>query len=542
MTHDASPSRTAPSPHEERDAARASGRWRPRIGIRELLLAVNAFALLVPLASILLLRIFDDQLIRRTEAQLIGQSVLIAEAWREAWLRESGIAPTDAPDWRPESAEGRIYFALEPILRLDQGVLPPTPEPTRFEAMREGAAWRAGRDIEPVLQRAVRMNLSSARVLDAEGCVVASSGSQLGACLDDLAEVREALAGGYAAVLRHRVSDEPDPTYESISRRGRVRVYTALPVFADGEVIGVVRMVRTAIDPGKALWFDRYRLLAVLMACAALTLVLSLFLSRTIVQPLRTITRMARDIASGAGREHVALPGLAPDELREVGRALDQMIEQLSDRAEYIAEFAATVSHELKTPITSIRGAAELLSDQWADMSADERARFALNIREDADRMERLVTRLLHLARIQSAPEHVEEVDLEAFAHGLAESYGPELHVSTRAPGATIRMNPDHLESAVRNLLDNAFRHGAGRPVELTLDARGERSVLRVRDHGPGISQGNRDRVFQRFFTTERDRGGTGLGLAIARAVAETRGGSLSFETGPEGTTFELVL
>jgi len=84
--HGAAASAVASAPASAATSARA-GWWRPRIGIRELLLAVNAFALLVPLASILLLRIFDDQLIRRTEAQLIGQSVLIAEAWREAWLR-----------------------------------------------------------------------------------------------------------------------------------------------------------------------------------------------------------------------------------------------------------------------------------------------------------------------------------------------------------------------------------------------------------------------------------------------------------------------
>ncbi len=503
---------------------------------------MNAFALLVPLAAILLLRIFDDQLIRRTEAQLIGQSVLIAEAWREAWLREQGIGPDDAPAWMPSSAEGRTYFALEPILRLDQGVLPPTPEPTHSLATREGPAWRAGRVIEPVIQRAVRMNLSSARVLDAEGCVVASSGSQLGACLGDLAEVRQALEGRYAAVLRHRVSDEPAPAYDSVSRRGRVRVYTALPVLADDAVIGVVRMVRTAIDPGKALWFDRYRLLAVLVGCAALTAVLSLFLSRTIVRPIRTITRVARDIASGAGRETVPLSRLAPDELREVSGALDQMIDQLSDRAEYIAEFAATVSHELKTPITGIRGASELLAEQWSEMSEDERTRFIDNIRGDADRMERLVTRLLHLARIQSAPEHVEDVDLDAFFGGLAEGYGPDLRVEIARPGLHVRIQPDHLESAVRNLLDNAFRHGAGQPVELRVRESDGRLAISVTDRGPGISEGNRDRVFQRFFTTERDNGGTGLGLAIVRAVAEMRGGALSFETGDDGTTFELVL
>src|SRR5262249_37159438 len=259
-------------------------------------------------------------------------------------------------------------------------------------------AWRAGRTLEPVLRRAVRMNLSSARVLDARGCVVASSGDQLGACPGDLAEARAALAAHYAALLRARTTDEPTPGLQRVSRRGRVRVVTALPLLADGTVIGVVRMSRTAIDPGKALWFDRRRLLAVLFGCALLTAGLSLFLSRTLSRPLRAITRGARDLARGEGRLPVQLPGLAPEELREVSGALDQMIAQLSDRAEYISEFATTVSHELKTPITAIRGAAELLSQQWGEMSAEERARFLANIEQDAERMERLVSRLLHLA------------------------------------------------------------------------------------------------------------------------------------------------
>jgi signal transduction histidine kinase len=393
-----------------------------------------------------------------------------------------------------------------------------------------------------VLRRAVRMNLSSARVLDAQGCVVASSGAQLGTCLGHLAEVSAALGGRYAAVLRHRISDEPTPRIESISRRGRVRVYTALPVLSDGAVIGVVRMSRTAIDPGKALWFDRYRLLAVLFGCSLVTAGLSLFLSRTLSQPLRAITRGAREVARGRGRPDVELPALAPEELRQVSAALDQMIAQLSDRAEYISEFATTVSHELKTPITAIRGASELLSQQWSEMSGEERARFLANIEQDAGRMERLVTRLLHLARIQSAPEFAQEVALGPFVAALAEAYGKELRVSLSRPDLSLVIHPEHLQSALRNLLDNAFRHGAGKPVDLEAFERGGRVVIRVRDRGPGISEGNRERIFQRFFTTERDRGGTGLGLVIARAVAKTRGGDLSFETSAEGTCFELVL
>lgn len=517
---------------------------RLRVGIRGLLLAVNAFALLVPIAAIVLLRIFDDQLIRRTEAQLIGESVLIAESWREAWLREQTIDPARAPRWMPPDAADQRYFPIEPILRLDQGVLPPTPDvDTNLPgAVRDGPAWQAGRTLEPILRRAVRMNLSSARVLDAQGCVVASSGEQRGSCLGDLPEVRAALSGHYSAVLRHRISDEPTPGVESISRRGRVRVYTALPVLADGAVIGVVRLSRTAIDPAKALWFDRRRLLAVLFGCALLTAGLSLFLSRTISRPLRAITRVARELAQGRGRPPVALPGLAPEELREVSRALDQVISQLSDRAEYISEFATTVSHELKTPITAIRGASELLSQQWREMSDQERTRFLANIESDAERMERLVTRLLHLARIQSAPEFVQEVALGPFLQGLVEVYGSGLQVTLGNPDLSLRIHPEHLHSALRNLLDNAFRHGEGKPVELHAFERAGRVVIRVRDRGPGISEGNRERIFQRFFTTERDRGGTGLGLVIARAVAKTRGGDLSFETSGEGTCFELAL
>jgi len=122
------------------------------------------------------------------------------------------------------------------------------------------------------------------------------------------------------------------------------------------------------------------------------------------------------------------------------------------------------------------------------------------------------------------------------------QSDGRGLQVTLDRLDLSLQIHPEHLHSALRNLLDNAFRHGEGKPVELHAFERAGRVVIRVRDRGPGISEGNRERIFQRFFTTERDRGGTGLGLVIARAVAKTRGGDLSFETSGEGTCFELAL
>jgi len=114
--------------------------------------------------------------------------------------------------------------------------------------------------------------------------------------------------------------------------------------------------------------------------------------------------------------------------------------------------------------------------------------------------------------------------------------------LDTHAAPAVMAINPDHLEAAVRNLLDNAVRHGGGQPVNLRASSNDGRVVIQVHDHGQGISEGNRPRIFERFFTTERDRGGTGLGLAIVKAVADTRNGSVTFQTGASGTTFTLTV
>ncbi len=514
------------------------------VRVRGLLLAVNAFALALPLGVVVGLRFFDDQLIRRTEAQLVSQGVLIAEAWREAWLDEQDIPHERMPRWMPEQAGDDRYFPIEPRARLSDGVLPAAAAPSQYRGDVGGPAWQAGRAVQPVLERAVRMNLAGARVLDELGCVVASSGPAVGACLGHLEEVQSALAGHYGVVLREREEQEPRPTLESISRRGRVRVNVAIPVFADGAVIGVVRMSRTAIDPAKALWFDRERILAAGSGCLLLIVGLSVFLSRSIAQPLQALTQSARRRAHGDDpAPPPRLSRFAPAELHEVSDALDHSLSQLSNRADSIAEFAANVSHELKTPIAGIRGAAELLADDWEEMKDEERERFLANVDADALRMERLVSELLRLARIQAGPDETREVDVRAQLRALAASYPGAVRMKVSDALPPLRIAPDHFDSALRNLLDNAVRHGAGHPVDLEAEpAQNGRVLLRVRDRGPGIRPGNQGRVFERFFTTERDRGGTGLGLAIVRAVAESRGGRVSFETGPAGTCFHLSL
>ena len=126
----------------------------------------------------------------------------------------------------------------------------------------DGPEWRAGEAVEPLLRRAQVFNLSAARVLDARGCVVATSRGDAGQSLAGLPEVASALGGRYSAVARQRLSDEPLPPISDVRSRGAIRVFTALPVFSEGKVVAVVRMSRTSLDALTSLWHSRRGLLS----------------------------------------------------------------------------------------------------------------------------------------------------------------------------------------------------------------------------------------------------------------------------------------
>lgn len=514
---------------------------RRRPTIRHVLLALNVFVLSVPLLAIFFLPVFDSYLIRQTERTLIAEAGVIGEAWRDHLLRELGIPLTDSPRFRPPGFEND-HFA--PIAETDANyeVEPPAPDPTRERPPSDDAAWRAGAAVTPLLQRTQVFNLSGVRVLDAQGCVVASSRGELGLCLDGLEEVEAALAGRYGVVVRQRISDEPTLPLTGIRRRGSLRVFSAVPVFLDGKVVGVVRLSRTAVSPLESVVTHWRTISLVLFACLVVIPAITYLLSHAISAPVRGLTRSAEAIARGEAVEPYVPGALAPRELQVLADSIARMTAQLRERARYVLEFASNVSHELKTPITAIGGAVELLQDPSESMTETQRQRFLANVAEDTLRMERLVHRLLQLARIQNAKDEVEEIDVKSFVESLAARYTAPLELDLAPDLPKLAISRDHLEEALRNLIDNAVRHGAGQPVTISARRRGGRIALAVRDRGPGIRESHRERIFERFFTTRREEGGTGLGLSIVQAVADARGGTVELETGPDGTEFRLIL
>jgi signal transduction histidine kinase len=505
-----------------------------------LLLGVNVFVLLLPIAALVLYRVYDIYLMRQTERQLIAQSVVVGEMFRDAYFGELG-APAGDP--RPPGTQADRYVPIEPLIDLGTPIGPHEellhlPEAPPGDSPEK----RAGARIEPMLVRAQTFNLSGVRVLDRHGCVVATSGGDRNHCFTPLAEVESALQGRYASKARYRRPSQPLPPLGDIQRRGQLRVFTAVPIFSNGEVVAVVTASRTGLDALSSLWHIRRPLLWSVLITTLVLIVISLVSARAIARPMHSITLKAEAIARGDPASDFVPRGFTPKEVQTLSLALDVMTRKLRSQAEYVADFATTVSHELKTPIAAIRGAAELLLD-WDRMEATQRARFLSNIDQDAERMQRLVTRLLELAKIESAQQlPLMRVPVVPFVRSLLARYGERVELLLESPPETLEIFEEHLAIAVDNLVDNAVRHSPAAPVRITLGAEAGRLCIEIEDQGSGISPANQTKIWDRFFTTERDRGGTGLGLSIVAAIAKARRGSVDFTTSERGTRFRLML
>jgi len=347
-------------------------------------------------------------------------------------------------------------------------------------------------------------------------------------------EVLTALAGSRATATRY-AQDPP-----------AVFLFLAEPVRHAGKVLGVVYVTRSTHPVLMEMRRVRGGLIRVFALTLVLTAAVTVSLSLTISRPLERLARAARRISAGA--TGVAVPLEGGGEIGELAQEFERMTVRLEERQRYISQFAADVAHEFKSPLTSIRGAAELL-EEGADDDPEARRRFLDNIKLDVGRLTRLVSRLLELSRIDASEQPLQVVDLrEIVARAVARSEGPTtpITLSYEAAVNAILARPSDLETALLNLLDNAQRFSPeGQPVRLVVTGPSPDGyvALGVLDRGPGISPEHRQRVFERFFTTDAERDGTGLGLSIVKSVATAHRGTISVYSEPgQGCCFELRL
>ncbi|MBN9090328.1 MAG: histidine kinase [Reyranella sp.] len=522
-------------------------------GIRTLLLATYLAVLLLPVAGIGILRLYESALIRQTEAELMAQAAVLSASYRATWLERAPAGALEAMpkvelQWAGSVQYGAGWIPLLPQLDLaDAPILPrpadavPPPQPA------DPVALAVARSLDPVVKEARRMTLAGMRILDASGVVVAATQDEdLGKSLAAQDEVAHALRGAPKAALRERDVDPADYSMISISRNTALRVFVAVPILAEGHVLGAVLVSRTPRNIVQTLYSKRYALLELAIVLLATVTALAWFTGQTVIRPTRQLAAMARRVARGEIRAVEPLHRPLMREARELSDSIVTMARKLEARADYVRELALGISHEFKTPLTGIRGGAELLRDHLGEMSEDERRRFLSNMLADTARLERLVTRILELARADAVtPQGDERCDVAAAAAEIAaEARKAGQRVAVEAMPASLPATIDRtsFDIALANLLDNARQH-AGAQASVTISGRlADGVVVEVRDDGVGVSPGNAQRIFDRFFTTRRDAGGTGLGLAIAQRRVQAFGGELSLEAAEKGALFRIRL
>ena len=273
------------------------------------------------------------------------------------------------------------------------------------------------------------------------------------------------------------------------------------------------------------------------------------WLSRRLTEPVLTLTRATQDVA--AGRYDVEIPdSRGSDEISLLSDRFRRMVAKLAEGEQLKRSFLMSVSHELRTPLTAIRGHVEALRE--GIVSEPEQVRSSLDvIASEADRLERLVGDVLDLAKLQAHRFTVrqEEVDLGRVLDHAYNAFAEEARrreIDYRLEGVpeppVIFSDGDRVLQVISNLLSNAFRWTPdGGRIDLELAADNGTVRVDVADSGPGITAGQRSRIFEPFISN--DVNGTGLGLPIARELAIALGGRIELSSTPgSGSRFRLVL
>jgi signal transduction histidine kinase len=280
---------------------------------------------------------------------------------------------------------------------------------------------------------------------------------------------------------------------------------------------------------------------ALLVGSAVTTLIaagLGWWTSRRLLSPLSRVATAAGEIASG-GLDARMPPETDPD-LARLASSFNEMADAVQARIEREARFASDVSHELRSPITALTAAVEVLDGRRTDLP--ERSQQALDVVvSQVRRFDHMVMDLLELSRIDagSTELHREDVDSRQLVPRIAQRYGfgdVPVEVAEAVP-AVVRIDKLRFERVLANLLENAREH-AGGPIRVTLEMQtGTRLVLGVDDAGPGVARGERARIFERFArgSAARHRVGTGLGLSLVAEHAQAHGGEAWVEDRPGG-------
>ncbi len=463
--------------------------------------------------------------------------LLLLYALGVAWLMWRLLADID-PRYRESAEESLVETAHLMATLVEQQSLGNQGIDTRAlgPLFRAVYARHAGADIFGIHKDRIELRLV---VVDARGLVLFDSiGRREGQDFSQWRDVKLALAGNYGARTTPDVDDDPKTSV----------MYVAAPVRAAGEggtarpIIGAVSAGKPVQSFGQFVEAARRKTLLVGATSVAAVLMLAVILSVWLVRPFGLVADYVRYVRA---QRTFSLPRLSRRAWGAIGAAYDDMRDALAGRS-YVADYVQTLTHELKSPLSAIRGAAELLHE--ADMPVADRQRFVGNIERETQRIQELVDRMMELAALEQRrridlPEPVALGPLLQDLAASAESAGAPRKVQVVLEPieheAIVQGDALLLRRAVGNLVDNALDFSpAGGRITLALRL-GVRTVdIAVQDQGPGIPDYADEKVFEKFFSLARphsQRRSTGLGLPFAKEIAELHRGRVTLSNAPGG-------
>ncbi len=368
-------------------------------------------------------------------------------------------------------------------------------------------------------------------ITDKNGLIVFDSKREanIGEDYSDWRDVYLTLQGKYGARSSREIENKQSSSV----------LYVAAPILIDGKIKGVLTVAKPTTNINSFLSLARSKLKMRSLISLCFIIIFSIMVIIYLTRPVKLLTKYANDIKNG---NEATLPELDKSEIGDMGRAFEDMRLALENR-QYVEQYVQTLTHEIKSPLSAIKGAAELLEEE---MPMEQRGRFLDNIRNESERIKKLVDRMLELSSIENL-KSLNEVKTVLFSELVEDVFqsmqpvleGKKISLKTELnKKIIIKADSFLIKRAVSNLFQNSVDFGSdGDTISVIAKMNENFLFFEIRDQGPGIPDYASTKIFNKFFSLQRPDSGkksTGLGLNFVKEIANLHGGTITLENLPE--------